>query len=118
MSKETATAVAAPGHGPDHAVDGTNGLRRWTVQLTLTTAGRVDEATAAAIRGQAGEGTAGCRPGGCGVSVALGVQAATVTGAYAAAVARLVSEVLPLLPGPALIDVRITADPPPVRVSC
>lgn len=80
----------------------------WTVQLSVTTTRRVEDATVASLL----SGVPACRdtPAGHGVpgiSVLLGVEATTAAGAYGAALLVLVTEVLPRLDGPLLTDALI-----------
>ena len=80
----------------------------WTVQVTISTTRRVDAPTVAILL--AGTGACqevSCSHGAPGVTVLLGVEAATAAGAYGAALVLLVAEVLPRLEEPVLTDVLI-----------
>lgn len=91
-------------------------MSTWTVQVTISTANRVDTSTVTAILA---DGTAClaimCSPGVPGISVLLGVEATTDAGAYRAAIVLLVAEVLPWLEEPTLTDVHIHTSKHPLR---
>lgn len=85
------------------------------MQVTVTTTRRVEAATVAALLA----GVPACQDVHCGhgvpgVSVVLGVEAATGADAYGAALVLLVSEVLPRLEGAILTDVHLSTTEQPV----
>lgn len=90
-------------------------MNSWTVQVTISTTRRVDASTAAALLVE----VTACQEVSCGhgvpgVSVSLGLEAATAAGAYGTALLILVTEVLPRLEGPILTDVLINTGAQPL----
>jgi hypothetical protein len=86
-------------------------MSTWTVQVTMSTARRVDASTAATLLAEVSAcERVFCSHGAPGVTVLLSMEAATAAGAYGAALALLVAEVLPRLQDPVLTDVLIGAD--------
>lgn len=77
---------------------------RWIAEATVRTDGRVDPGTIAAL-GRAGV-LARCS-GAQGISLRMDVVAASCAGAYGWALALLATEILPLLDGADLTDLRI-----------
>lgn len=90
----------------------------WTVQVTMSTARRVDASTAVTLlAGVSACERMFCSHGAPGVTVLLRVEAATAAGAYGAALVLLVAEVLPRLEDPVLTDVLIGPNERPLTVS-
>jgi hypothetical protein len=84
------------------------GVSTWTVHFTISTTRRVDAPTVAALRaGPSPCQKVSCSHGAPGMTVLLGIEAATAAGAYGAALVLLVAQVLPRLADPVLTDVRI-----------
>lgn len=84
---------------------------RWVAEATVRTDGRVDPGTIAAL-GRAGA-TARCAArcsGAQGISLRMDVVAHSCAGAYGWALALLATEILPLLDGADLTDLRIVPD--------
>lgn len=77
---------------------------RWVAEATVRTDGRVDPGTIAALH-RAGV-LARCS-GSQGISLRMDVAAASCAGAYGWALALLATEILPLLDGADLTDLRV-----------
>lgn len=92
--------VVRVGSHPEELGPGT----RWIAEATVRTDGRVDPGTVAAL-GRAGA-TARCS-GAQGISLRMDVVAESCAGAYGWALALLATEILPLLDGADLTDLRI-----------
>lgn len=92
--------VVRVGNHPGEPGPGT----RWIAEATVRTSGRVDPGTIAALH-RAGV-TARCS-GAQGISLRMDVVAQSCAGAYGWALALLATEILPLLDGADLTDLRI-----------